>query len=361
MSKILMQEVLNILRPKQLHNRPQFVYMLYKTANLYVFASPTSRGAVMNGLRSAANYFHLTLDGKESIQGLQLQQEIQTIFDGATGLSAKGRDYVDLDDVNAQIRLRPMNFVPVDVAVRTKRETARGQRLVRAASALKGSFSWGGPSGPDTAADYTIKTQNERNRIRPNDFLGVGYDETTTNAFAQLMKRVQRFNDLQKQEIQSKTAVGGATVMGADYQDQTDLDALVHNRQATFNCWESVFVCAAHAGLVTLRQLQQIHDKAARMAQASSTDKYNAYIGVLKNALELRDPETFTNVNQPMEGDILFFNGMEHVAIADGNGDMYSLYNRDAWGAPRYDVTLPFMQVPIQSISGSGKFSPCPF
>ncbi len=345
MAKFTLTEVLDILKIKKLDTRPVLALLVYKTANLYLNLIPDRRAMVKLGIFNVTEHFSVIFKDKTSVSGHEFKRELQSILDKTTGLNGSGRMYAEPDGLPPTIPLTAVSRPNSEPPIRSKGESERGKRLADAAQSLVGSFSWAGPSNPDTDT-YKIGTRSIRTRRERG--LGVNFQtvtEHTINTFAVLMKK------------ESATA--------------EDLQGLIADTGAMFNCWEAVLVCAAKASLVTLHWLQGLHKQAASLAKGhhfedsvveATKKKEKIYFDTIQNTLEIRPPEPLTALHLAYRGDLIFFNGFEHVAIAAGgaSAQMYSLYDKDYHGRPA-DKPVPFMRVPIASISGTRTFSACPF
>ncbi|MEQ9023209.1 MAG: hypothetical protein RLN82_10700, partial [Pseudomonadales bacterium] len=82
----------------------------------------------------------------------------------------------------------------------------------------------------------------------------------------------------------------------------------------TINCWEMVLLAAYNAGMVSW---QRIHD----IYTANASDWYGYLVQALSGSgavpYTIGDPETA----RPLRGDIVFFDGAAHVALANGVTD----------------------------------------
>jgi cell wall-associated NlpC family hydrolase len=83
------------------------------------------------------------------------------------------------------------------------------------------------------------------------------------------------------------------------------------------NCWEFVLFAAYKAGLITKNDVDRIQS-AATDAAASSGDA-NQYFSVIKERLGFGNNGKWTPNVALLPGDLVFFDGIDHVAIATGN------------------------------------------
>jgi len=90
---------------------------------------------------------------------------------------------------------------------------------------------------------------------------------------------------------------------------------------AKMNCWEGVMVAAFEAGLVTKKQLVALHDRASAAASSAPTGEARArYAAELERGLGF-DRALPLGTRPLRAGDIVFFNGADHVTVALGTKD----------------------------------------
>lgn len=133
----------------------------------------------------------------------------------------------------------------------------------------------------------------------------------------------------------------------------------------SLNCWEAIFVTAFRANLVSVQRLRLIHARATARARAAGAAAGEAYSTEINQALGI--PLAVPLVPQlgliPQAGDIIFFDGDNHVALSLGrrteNGIVrdfcMSLWHQDSG---RYSVQIVEY---LQAIAGRVTFWPCPF
>jgi hypothetical protein len=148
-------------------------------------------------------------------------------------------------------------------------------RLVGETQKLVGKLYWAGPSGPDPAHGFQIETTH----TRPKDDLSG--TEVNTNDFAVWIR-------------------GGA--------DPTDISKM--------NCWEAVMYSAWKAGFASKKWIVDLHTKAAADGLAAGSGA--AYMRVLEKGLGFNSAILLTGANEPKAGDLVFMNGLAHVALSTG-------------------------------------------
>jgi cell wall-associated NlpC family hydrolase len=152
------------------------------------------------------------------------------------------------------------------------------------------------------------------------------------------------------------------------------------------NCWEAVFFSAYRAGIVPESFLRDLHERAAAAGRAaergaqqtSRTDEagtpravgVEAYNRVLEAALGLPGATDITRACPSLaRGDIVFFNGRAHVAIATGGGNqIQSLWTlpdnpparRDGFQSTTVEAVADAME---QNLMGRPRVqvAPCPW
>jgi hypothetical protein len=166
--------------------------------------------------------------------------------------------------------------------------------VAQAALTMKNWFYWAGSSGPDPNDKFKIKTKSTRTE---GDF---------DNDFALWIRH-----------------------KGPE-----------PTKDSKMNCWEAVLFSAYKAGVISYEELVEIHKRAAESRRKENAnfneevmDQYNV---TLMDALGYKyamsiDPER--NI-VPEIGDVLFFDGNEHVALSLGRGEsgrhqMLSLWRND--------------------------------
>jgi cell wall-associated NlpC family hydrolase len=145
----------------------------------------------------------------------------------------------------------------------------RNERVIANAEQLEGHLYWAGPSGPDGTGQIRTTT------TRPND-TRTG-NETNTNDFAVWVR-------------------GGA--------EPTDASRM--------NCWEMVLYSAYRSGVVPKSWIVQIHHDATAAGAANYHDTLAAALGFGGSA-------GWAPGQVIPRGNLVFFNGMAHVAISTGN------------------------------------------
>jgi hypothetical protein len=80
------------------------------------------------------------------------------------------------------------------------------------------------------------------------------------------------------------------------------------------NCWEMVLLAAYRAGMVTWQWIHNLY--------TASTSGWSAYlVATLSRGTPLTYTASDPNTSRPLRGDIVFFNGAAHVALATGETD----------------------------------------
>lgn len=150
------------------------------------------------------------------------------------------------------------------------------ERLVASAEGLNGQLYWAGSSAPDPLDGYQIKQTTQR----PTDG-DLSVIETNTNEFAVWVR-------------------GGAEP----------------TTSSKMNCWEMVLFAGYQAGVIPKAWIVQLHNDAAAAGVAAVSE--GAYYAVLENALRFSSATNWTPGTAIPRGDIVFFGGLEHVALSTG-------------------------------------------
>lgn len=182
----------------------------------------------------------------------------------------------------------------------------RSERTVSAALGMENQLYWAGPSGPDPADGNRIRTRVER----PTD--DMAGRETNTNDFARWVR-------------------------GEGPEPTT---------ASRMNCWEAVLFSAFRGGVVSRQWLVELHNNAAAAGAG--------YHGVLEVALGYRNAQPMTSTHSPARGDIVFMNGLAHVALALGTVDSAGRHEvLSLWILPRDGARLnsTFQRTTVEQIN----------
>lgn len=150
------------------------------------------------------------------------------------------------------------------------------ERLVGTAEGLEGELRWAGPSGPDDTDGYQIRTTTTR---PTNDLSST---ETNTNDFA-------------------------VWVRGGPEPTTT----------SQMNCWEMVLFSGYRAGVIPREWITRVHSSAARAGDRANDG--TAYLNVLSREMGFGAAAAWSSGVAVPRGNIVFFDGLNHVAIATGN------------------------------------------
>jgi hypothetical protein len=166
----------------------------------------------------------------------------------------------------------------------------KSERVIANAEQLEGHLYWAGPSGPDGTGQISTTAD------RPNDTRTAM--EHNTNDFAVWVR-------------------GGA--------EPTDASRM--------NCWEMVLYSAYRSGVVTKAWIVQIHANAAAGGN---------YHDTLAAAMGFGGAAVWAPGQAIPRGQVVFFDGMAHVAIATGNvvggeQEIMSLWILPATGAGNFN------------------------
>jgi hypothetical protein len=238
------------------------------------------------------------------------------------------------------------SFYAVDIArirgLRTRTSIQNGRRLAATAKSMKNWFRWIGTGPREPGFQY-------------HDGIPFGLRTAWT------AKRTDNFG------------VFPSGIETHDIKWDNFAKWLVENDEqpdyaSYMNCWEAVFFSAWRANLVTKLRLQQIHQAAAlayrnRYVANGGRGGAECYDEALKRALNFFASAPFKPEAGliPREGDIVFWDGLQHVAIslgrtwASGEPDdrVMSLWH-NPFEITSIDVLSPY-------VSGRVTFVPCPF
>jgi cell wall-associated NlpC family hydrolase len=159
----------------------------------------------------------------------------------------------------------------------------KNERLVSSAEGLTGQLYWAGGSGPDPGDHYQIRTTTDR----PTDGAMIagptaGTMETNTNEFATWVR-------------------GGV--------EPTTISKM--------NCWEMVLFAGYQAGVIPKAWIIRIHTDAATAGEAAASEA--SYYTVLSDALQFGSATSWISGTVVPRGNLVFFNGLDHVALSTGN------------------------------------------
>jgi Domain of unknown function (DUF4157) len=163
-------------------------------------------------------------------------------------------------------------------------DRVKTERLVATAEGMQGQLRWAGASGPDESDHYRIRTTTRRptdDAFAPGS-ANPGAVETNTNEFAVWVR-------------------GGAEP----------------TTTSQMNCWEMVLFSGYRAGVIPRAWITRVHQRAASAGDAASSPE--AYQEVLANGLGFASATTWTSGTAVPRGNVVFFDGLAHVAISTGN------------------------------------------
>lgn len=124
------------------------------------------------------------------------------------------------------------------------------------------------------------------------------------------------------------------------------------------NCWEMVLYAAYSANAITEEWLRTIHRLAtgAYRSESSPDEKQDAYYRVLSEALGYSRAFPVKNGVPIPAGHIVFFNGIEHVALSKGTLNDHGQHEIvSLWCVPRKNDSV--QQTTIERLVQSGKDS----
>lgn len=262
-------------------------------------------------------------DAKHAAAEKKLRKDAQQILSQLNGLNEDETEKLSKLISPEQMRLLIMTLSGFGMDKGSKGfERLKDASVVNAALNLEGKLYWAGGSGADSASDYQIKTSTSR---PTDDRRG---DETNTNEFAEWIR-------------------GG--------KEPTD--------SSKMNCWEAVLFSGYQAGVISKAWIFEIHQKAAKQGTANGVggnidEGFVAYYEVLSEALGYSKAKTFnaTKGTVPQKGDLVFFLGLAHVALAlgstnsSGGHEVMSLWILPGRGARLYSK---FQRTTIEEISGA--------
>lgn len=242
----------------------------------------------------------------------------------------------------------PLDLTPI---ARNDRQMAHGRELAEAAKKFKGCFYWAGPSGLDNKGQLERSTKREPGTISLTD----------TRSF-------KTFRDLGMLTPSGAPhhPVGGMIIkdqMIGSYDEYNRNDFtqwLLCGGEVTTefrcNCWEAVLVCAWWADLIEIDWLRKRYQKAMR---APGTPGSDFSINLLNFVFQFQRSEPLHDHVHPREGDIIFFDGPAHVAVATGEGrNVMSLWHQEDSAFVEISIDL------LKAEAGGSpvvKFVPCPF
>jgi hypothetical protein len=109
------------------------------------------------------------------------------------------------------------------------------------------------------------------------------------------------------------------------------------------NCWEMVLYVAFKANAITVDWIRTIHRLAAAAykSESSIAEKQDAYYNVLSDALGCSKAAPVLKGKPVPAGHIVFFNGLEHVAISNGTLNDHGEHGiMSLWSMPRKDYRV---------------------
>lgn len=226
--------------------------------------------------------------------------------------------------------------------LRTNASIQNGRRLAAAAKLMKNWFRWVGSGPREPGFQY-------------HD--GVPFGIRTAWTAKRTDKFVEYPDGIERHEIKWDSFAKWLV----ENDEQPDYSSYM-------SCWEAVFFSAWRAQLVSKNWLQRIHQQAARAyrnayQQNGSRGGGESYYTMLKQALNFPGSVPFEPKAGliPREGDIVFWDGLQHVAVSLGRtwasgaseGRVMSL-----WHNP---FELTDIQVLSPYVAGRVTYVPCPF
>ncbi len=262
-------------------------------------------------------------DAKHAAAEKKLRRDAQQILNQLNALSEDETEKLSkvLSPEELQLLIMTLSGLGMDKGSKGF-ERLKDASVVNAALNLEGKLYWAGGSGPDPSSDYQISKSTNR---KTDDLSG---HETNTNEFAEWIR-------------------GGS--------EPTD--------SSKMNCWEAVLFSGYKAGVISKEWICAIHQSAAKQGKAKGVDGdeatgADAYYEVLRGALGYMKAKTFDVAKGqiPKKGDLVFFNGLDHVALALGSTDssggheVMSLWVLPGRGARLYSK---FQRTTIEEVSGA--------
>lgn len=242
----------------------------------------------------------------------------------------------------------PLDLTPI---ARNDMQKKRGRDLAEAAKELKGFFYWAGPGELDNEGKLAKIAQRKPGTI---SLSGSG------------SKKIFKELDMMTPSGEPHHPVGAKPtrdqMLGSYYEyNPNDFTTwLLHGGEVTTefrcNCWEAILVSAWWADLIEIGALRNLYEKAIQAPRARVSD---FPINLLNFVFQFQRSEVLHDYVHPREGDIIFFDGPAHVAVATGvERNVMSLWHQQ--DSAFVEISIDILKASVGN-SPEVRFVPCPF
>ncbi len=174
-------------------------------------------------------------------------------------------------------------------------------------------YSWGGGFRTDFENGYIFHWKGTTGKAHTSFMLK---DAGGTSSAEKAVVTAQSFED---KFVWTLTG-SGPIVNNNDFTKWVMSSGLQPNLNSSINCWEMVLFSAYQSGLVNRQWLTNLYGT----SNLSGSNLSNWYANLPSKMSISRQNYNFNSWNQGLKrGDIVFFNGSAHVAIATGTKDRY--------------------------------------
>lgn len=356
---IFENDIRRILKPAGLDNSPDcveaFLYFARKVAT--DLASVLEESDVLDLLAKAALQLKSRAGNSREISSAVLFAIFQETFkesfqkfESDSGLDPE--DFMFGPKGPAFRATLVLTSAPLDLSpiARTETQIAHGRDLAEAAKRFKGCFYWAGPSGLDSGGKLETSTQRKPGTIHLTS-------PTSVKVFQSL--------GMMTPSGEPHHPVGGKIIQDVDRSfvegNPNDFTPwLLGGGDVTTefrcNCWEAVLICAWSARLLKRSALRELYQSAM---SAPRTPKADFSTNLLNIVFQFQRSEVLLDRVHPHEGDIIFFNGPAHVAVATGHArQVMSLWHQE--DSAFVEISIDILSAEVGH-SPEVRFVPCPF
>lgn len=171
---------------------------------------------------------------------------------------------------------------------------------------------------------------NEKGKKKGNPLEGYSSEENIDDAAAYTMGQMVDGKD----DGVWKPAPGGGNDFSAWVMAKKEDKSFKVDKGTSINCWEMVFYCSYLVGATTW---QSLHDKYAQLMKTYKDEKGKGLSEELATKIAFEEMQKSfasaateydirTKKPLPNRGDLLFFDGLNHVAISAGGDKMYTFW-----------------------------------
>lgn len=352
-------EIRNLLKPAGLADSQDCIETFkYVGDTLLSWLSEEDKPEIAEGLGKAALTLKEAAKGKPEVSGKVaaeiFRHELKGLFkkiEASIGCSAEEIAFGSggmLIRETLVLTTAPLDNNPIQ---RTIRQKKRGQALAEGALKFKGCFYWAGPSDVDYSGAPSAMTERKPGTI---------------SLESAQSKKVFKELGLQLPDGSFHHPVGGKVTVDQLMHDLKEMNRndftqwLVQGTDPTTefrcNCWEAILISAWWADLIDREKLLALYLSMGKTA--TLTDKSFASL-LLTQVFAFHKSQMLVDHVHPFEGDIIFFDGAAHLAVATGNNrQVMSLWHQE--DSSFAEVSIDFLKGQVGG-NCEARYVPCPF